>query len=141
MAILTTGYVDLTIGTSTRLALAPSTAAFDLYEEQAREAVRAKAQVAGYSIPTNSTNAKVRELVCGQWYVKAMGWRKGMDLPPNVSVAVLELEQVQSGKLPIPGLTPSAENGVGGVKFSATTGTGGRSQYFSRKQLSGNWGS
>lgn len=139
MAILTSGYVDLAIGTATRLALAPSTAAFAQYETQGRMAVIAKAAVAGYVIATNSANDKVKELVLGQWYVKALGWRKGMQLPPNVAISVNELEQVQNGVLPIPGMTPTSRDAVGGVKFSSTSTTTGRPQYFSRSQLKGNW--
>ena len=141
MAIITTGYVNLAIGTSTRAALAPTTAAFDQYQTQATVTVQSKAAVAGYSITTNDTNDFVKQLVLGQWYVKALGWRKGMALPPNVAVAVNDLELVSTGDLPIPGKSPNARDAIGGVKFSAASATArtGRFAFFSRGQFKGNW--
>lgn len=141
MAIITTGYVDLAIGTSTRTALAPTTAAFDQYQQQATATVQSKAAVAGYGITTNDTNVFVQQLVLGQWYVKALGWRKGMALPPNVAVSVNDLELVSTGDLPIPGKTPNARDAIGGTKFSDTskTSTNGRFQYMSRSEFKGNW--
>lgn len=120
--ILSQGYVDLTIGTSTRVALAPSTAAFDTYSEQAVAAVRGKVARAGYSFADDVDNAKIRELVLGQWYVKALGWRKGLELPPNVQVALVELDQIATGAMSIPGLTPVTRDAIGGSKAGALTG-------------------
>lgn len=139
MAIITAGYVNLAIGTSTRLALAPSTSAFNQYEVQARVTVQSKAAVAGYSIATNDTNDFVQQLVLGQWYVKALGWRKGMALPPLVAEAVNDLILVSTGDLPIPGKTPNTRDAIGGVKFSNASKPNGRFPYFSRSEFKGNW--
>lgn len=144
MAIITAGYVDNAIGTSTRVALAGTSATsarFVQYQEQATSTVQSKALVAGYGIATNDTNVFVKQLVLGQWYVKALGWRKGMALPPNVATAINDLELVSTGDLPIPGKTPNARDAIGGVKFSETskTATTGRFQYFSRNEFKGNW--
>ena len=141
MAIITTGYVDLAIGTSTRTALAPTTAAFNQYQAQATATVQSKTAVAGYSIATNDTNTFVQELVLGQWYVKALGFRKGIKLPPGIQEALNSLAQVSTGDLPIPGKTPNARDAIGGVKFSAgsTSSRTGRHPFFSRSEFKGNW--
>ncbi len=135
MTILTSGYVDNAISTASRTALAPDTSAFVQYEAQAVAVVQAKAAVAGYSVGASSTNAMVKRLVLGQWYVHALGFRKGMKLPPLVAEAINDLRLVSKGDLPIPGMTASASEGVSGVKFSATTGSSARSQFFSRSNL------
>jgi hypothetical protein len=140
MAILTSGYVDNSIGTATRAALAGTGGSdrFAQYEEQARTTVIAKCKVAGYTIATNDANAMVKELVLGQWYIKALGYKKGMQLPPLIAEQVNLLVQVQDGRVPIPGKTPSGQDAIGGVKFSGSTKSG-RFQYFSRSELNGNW--
>lgn len=137
MAFLTSGYVDLAIGTTLRQALAPSTAAFNVYEGQARAAVQAAAQVAGYSLGNTSTNDMVRLLSLGQWYFFAAGNRKGIETPASIKESIDKLAEVRDGRWPIPGLSPSTRDGVGGVAFSSTTesATGGRAQYFSRTKM------
>lgn len=139
MAILTSGYVDLAIGTNTRLQIAPSTAAFSQYEEQARSTVQARAAVAGYTITDDSDNAMVKRLVLGQWYIHGLGFRKGMTLPPVVKDALTDLRLVSNGKLPIPGLTANARDAVSGVEFSDVSGTTNRKQKMSRKILDRSW--
>lgn len=135
MAFIDTTYVDNAIGTATRLALAPTTAAFTQYEGQARAKVRSAAAVSGYSLGTASSNDFVRLLTLGQWYFFAGGLRKGLEIPPALAESIDMLEAVRSGEMPIPGLDPSSRDGVSGVKFSATTGTSGRVQYFSRSAM------
>lgn len=141
MAIITAGYVDRAIGTSTRIALVGTAAgtgsAFAQFEAQARSVVAAKAQIKGYSIGTSSTNDFVRLLVLGQWYFFAGGMRKGLEVPPAIADAINKLDEVSRDEnaLPIPGLSPSTDDGIGGVQFSAST-TGARSQRFSRSKLS-----
>lgn len=135
MAFIDTTYVDNAIGTATRLALAPTTAAFTQYEGQARSKVVATAAVAGYSLGTASSNDLVRLLTMGQWYFFAGGMRKGLEVPPAIADAIDMLDQLRGGQLPIPGLSPSARDGVSGVAFSATTGADGRPQYFSRRAM------
>lgn len=144
MPILTSGYVDLAITTARRVALVGSAtgtgSAFAQYEKMARATVASKAAVKGYSIATNSTNDMVRLLCLGQWYFWAAGYRKGMEVPPTIKESMSMLEDVEKG-MPIAGLTPDTEDGIGGTKASATTGTStsGRAQRFSRAKLDPYW--
>jgi hypothetical protein len=137
VAFIDTTYVDSAIGTSLRGALAPSTAAFNIYEKQARAAVQAAAQVAGYSIGNTSTNDMVQLLTLGQWFFFAAGMRKGIETPPAIQASIDKLAEVRDGRWPLPGLSPSTEDGVGGSKFSDTseTSTASRHAYFSRDKL------
>ncbi len=139
--IITSGYVDNSIGTSTREALAGtgSSERFLQYEEQARTTVTAKCAVAGISVATDDANPMIKELVLGQWYVKALGLKKGIAVPPAIAESINQLVLVQNGKLPIPGKTPNARDAIGGNQFSSTTGRSGRSPYFSREKFRGNW--
>ena len=121
MTIITSGYVDLSIGTATRVALAPTTAAFVQYETQATVMVQSRAKVAGYTVSSDSTNDHVKLLVLGQWYLHALGFRKGVELPPLIAQAVTDLNSVAKGDLPIVGLDPSSEDGIAGVDFSSAT--------------------
>lgn len=134
---ITSGYVDLAVGTATRVALSPSTSAFVIHEGMARAAVNASAQVAGYSLGNTSTNDMVRLLTLSQWFHFAGGFRRGIDPPPVVREYFDKLTELREGKWPLPGLTPSTEDGIGGVQFSASTATAtsGRVQHFSRSKL------
>lgn len=137
MALIDTSYVDNAIGTALRITVAPSTAAFNQYEEQARAVVQAAAQVAGYSVGNTSDNATVQLLALGQWYRFATGLRKGIEIPEPIQASIDQLALVRTGDLPIPGMSPSTRDGIGGVKFSDTdeNSDSGRPQYFSRSKL------
>jgi hypothetical protein len=137
MAFLTSGYVDLAVGTSTRVALSPTTSAFVIHEGMARAAVQASAQVAGYSLGNTSTNDMVRLLTLSQWFHFAGGFRRGIDPPPVVREYFDKLTELREGKWPLPGLTPSTEDGIGGVQSSSTNESDAeaRVQYFSRTKL------
>lgn len=137
MAYLTAGYLDLIIGTATRTALAANTAAVSAFEKLARAEVQAAAQVAGYSIGNTSTNDMVQWLTAAEWFRLAGGLKKGIVVPDAVQVALEDLKLVREGKKPIPGLTPSTEDGIGGTKFSDTseTSSSARVQYFSRSKM------
>lgn len=145
MAILTPQYVDNAIGTGTREALVGTAtgtgSAFLQHEAAARAIVASRAAVKGYTIAEDTDNDFVRLLVLGQWYALAGGLKKGLELPPAIADAMAKLDQVAKtgdGALPIPGLSPSTRDGVGGVRFSRTSGPDGRRQYLSRKALV-NW--
>lgn len=144
MAILTSGYVDKAITTSLRIALVGTatgtSSAFAQYEAMARATVSSKAALKGYTIATNSTNDMVRLLCVGQWYFWASGFRKGLDVPPTIKQSLDLLEAVENG-MPIAGLSPSTQNGLGGVKASNTSpsSTSGRPARFSRKKLDPYW--
>ncbi len=138
MAFLTAGYIDQAIGTATRVALAANTAAVLFFEKLARAEVQAAAQVAGYSLGNTSTNDMVQWLALAQWFRLAGGLKKGLVVPDAVQVAIEDLQLVREGKKPIPGISPSTEDGIGGTKFSESSDTSesARVQYFSRAKLS-----
>lgn len=145
MAIITAGYVDRAIGTAKRIAFVGTAtgtgSAFMQHEAAARSVVASRAAVKGYAIGTTSDNAFVQLLVMGQWYFFAGGMRLGLEVPPAILESIRKLDQVDprdgSAALPIPGMTPSTEDGIAGVKFSQATSTGDRVQYFSRRKLAG----
>jgi hypothetical protein len=138
LAYLSTGYVDAALGTATRIAIAPTTAGFVIFEGQARAAVQAAAQVAGYSLGNTSTNDMVRLLALSQFFYFAGSFRKGIEPPPIVKEWFAKLDLVRTGEYPIPGLSPSTEDGIAGSQFSSTAedDSEGRVQYFSRSKLS-----
>lgn len=137
MAFLTIGTVNLAIGTATRSALC-NTAGFVAFEAMARAEVQSAAQVAGYSLGNTSTNGMVQWLTLGQWYVKAAMLRKGIEPPEMIRASIADLELVRKGEKPIPGVTPSTEDGIGGTQFSSTSedDADGRIQHFSRTKMS-----
>lgn len=130
MAIIDTDYVDNAIGADVRAQVAPTTPIFDQYEEQARVTVQAAAQVAGYTIADDSANATVKLLVLGQWVLLAYQLQKGLDVPPAIRTYLNWLELIRSGDMPIPGLTPSSRDGIGGTKWSSRVGANGRTRVF-----------
>ena len=137
MAYLTIGYVNVALGTATRSALA-NTAGFALYEKMARAEVQSAAQVAGYSLGNTSTNDMIQWLTLGQWYLFAGGLKKGLQPSEFVQRSIETLELVRKGEKPIPGVTPSTEDGIGGTQFSSTSedDADGRIQHFSRTKMS-----
>jgi hypothetical protein len=143
MAWLTTGYLDNLIGSSTRSAVAPSTAVFNQFEATARVKVIAVLQHAGYSSPGTALTTGLdsthflRMLCAAQWCREAFGNRKGVKFPPAITDAFDLLNAVYDKKLPVPGMSPSTADGYGGSIFSATSGTSARPQRFSRSKLSG----
>lgn len=148
MAIITAGYVDRAIGTATRIAFVGTAtgtgSAFAQHEAAARSIVASRAQVKGYAIGTSSDNAFVQLLVLGQWYWLAGGMRKGLEVPPAIGDAMAKLDEVapkdsSKAALPIPGMTPSTDDGIGGSQFSQSIGTSStdRVQYFSRSKMQG----
>ena len=143
MAWFTAGDIDATIGTATRLALVGSAttagSAFARFEEWARADVQSAGHVAGYTISDVETNATVQRLAIAAFYSMAAGARKGQPVPERIKEDLYRLEQLRSGEYPIPGLTPSERDGIGGVKFSSTTGADARGQRFSRKKITGYW--
>lgn len=135
---ITSAYVDLALGTATRIALAPTTAGFIVFEGMARAEVQAAAQVAGYSIGNTSSNDMVKLLAVGQFFLAAGGLKKGLPPSEYIQRAIADLDLVRTGKKPIPGLSPSTEDGIGGTQFSSSSDddTDGRVQHFSRAKLS-----
>ena len=146
MAWFTAGEVDRAITTATRVALvgtsvATASTSFAMFEAWARSDVSAAAANAGYTLAGTTTNAALKRLGIAVWYAYAAGARKGIEIPDRIKTDLYLVEQLREGKYRIPGATPSAQDGVGGVKFSSTSSTSsnGRVQYFSRSKTRYSW--
>lgn len=145
MAYFTSGHVDNAITTSTRIGLVGSAVAagspFAQFEAWARADVKSAAMNAGYELTDTSTDANVQRLAIAAWYSYAAGARKGIEIPDRIKEDLFRLEQLRRGEYRLPGLTASARDAVGGVKFSSTiaSSTSGRVQYFSRGKLKNSW--
>lgn len=145
MAFFTAGEVDNAITTATRVGLVGSAttagSAFAQFEAWARGDVQSAALNAGYALGDTTTNDTVKRLSIAVWYSHAAGVRKGIEIPDRIKDDLYRLEQLRVGEYRLPGLTPSARDGIGGVKFSSTstTATNGRVQYFSRSKLRYSW--
>jgi hypothetical protein len=138
MAWLTMSYVDNAIGAPTRQAVAPSTAVFNQFEQTARVKVIAILQHAGYASPgtsltTGLDSTHFLRMLCAAQFAS----RKGIKFPPSAEDGFALLSAVYEKKIPVPGMSPSTSDGYGGSQFSATTGTSGRPQQFSRAKLAG----
>ena len=143
MAWFTAGEVDNAITTATRLALVGSAtgtnSSFAQHEAWARGDVQSAALNAGYELGDITTNATVKRLAIAAWYSMAAGARKGLPIPDRIKEDLYRLEGLRTGRYRLPGVSPSEQDGIGGVKFSATTGANGRAQVFSRKKLRYSW--
>jgi len=140
MAWFTSAELDDFIGSGTRAALDGSdTDTFDQFEAQARATVQSVLISQGYTVGTTTTNTFVKMLAMGQWYLFAASTRKGIEMPESVKQIIGMLNAVFEGRLPIPGLTPSAADGVGGVKASSSSETSdvGRPPRMKRSDLRG----
>lgn len=143
MAYFTSGEVDAAITTTTRIGLVGSAtttaSSFGQYEKWARSDVQAAAQVAGYSLGDTTSNDTIKRLAIAKWYSLAASIRSGIPIPDEIREQLFRLEQLRLGQYPIPGLTPSSRDGVGGSKFSSQseTSTSGRTQFMSRSKLFG----
>ncbi len=138
MAFIDTAYVGNAIGTAVRDRVAPTSAAFDQYEAQARDIVKAAASIAGYALSDTTTSERVKLLTLGQWVVLAYGLQKGLEIPPSIQTAINMLELVRVGELPLDGV-PTTKDAIGGVKFSDTTEGTGRDQKFGGRKLRDHW--
>lgn len=140
MAFIDTDYVDNAIGSDVRSNVAPDSNAFDQFEAMARAKVKAACAFAGYELGDTTTNDMVKMLTLGQWVWIAYGARKGLEVPGAILDSLRLLDGVRQGEVPIPGLTPSSRDGVGGTKFSTTStnvasSVDTRPRMFGRKQL------
>lgn len=131
MAFITSGYVDLMIGTALRGKLTPSSAIFAQHEAAARALVSAAARPAGYTLGTTTDDELIKLATFGQWYVLAGGLRKGLEPPPSVKEAMSILASLRKGELP-PGLAPDRRDGIGGTRFSSQTGARARTTKLTR---------
>jgi len=133
---VTSGEVDLIIGTGTREALMPTTQVFEALEVKARALVRSAAKPAGYTLGDTTDDELIKLATIGQLYMLAGGLRKGIEPPAAVKEAISILDQLREGKLPPPDLDPSPRDGIGGTLFSSRFGPNRRAQRFSMKKLS-----
>lgn len=150
---ITTTYVTNLIGSTQRLAVAPDDTVFDQYELGARSTVISCLLANGYTNTPDGassltagtlTTGFLQKLTAGVWLRDAFALRKGVQLPPVAqdAIAILNamLSDARNGTAlapPVPGLSRSTSNGLGGTKFPATTGTSdaARPQMFSRDRL------
>jgi len=131
---LTTADVDALISTEVRQALFTAAAEgstydstqFDRAAELASVTARAALENAGYNSGDATTHDLVVVVALGVFVRMAFG-RKGEPVPESIEAAIGNLpEGVRIGEVPVPGLTPDAKSGVGGNRWSPTTGTGAR---------------
>ena len=137
MAFIDTDYVDNAVGSAVRSKVAPTSAEFDQFEAQARDIVKAAAEIAGISLGDTTTSERVKFVTLGQWIILAYGLQKGLTLHPSINVAVNMLRAVEEGRLSLG--SPSTRDGTGGVKFSSTAEGTGRTQSFGGRKLRDSW--
>jgi len=99
-----------------------------IVQEMASELARAALENAGYAPGDSSTNRGVINVAIAAFIGMAYG-RVGLEIPPALETRFGGLlEGTRTGEVPVPGLSASKEDGVGGVRFSPTTGAGAKPQ-------------
>jgi len=139
---LDTDDFDALVGGRTRLVLFDDSAAEDgtgysstLFDRAAQLAsIRARAAMenAGYSPGDSTTEDGVTIVALAALISFAFG-RKGLSVPEATQTILADLlEGVRVGDVPIPNLSPSSADGVGGIKSTdrSTTSTTGRPPIF-----------
>ncbi len=150
---ITTSYVDNLIGSTQRSAVAPTDAVFDQFEGAARAMVISCLQSNGYvGSPDGAaaltsgtlTTHYLQNLTAGWWCRSAYANRKGITLPQVAQDAIAVLNAMMADARngtslapPVPGLSRSTSDGLGGALFPPTSGGGltARPQMFSRDKL------
>jgi len=139
-AYLTTDDVDAIVGATERQSFftdagAYNSALFTKINNLASALGQAAAQNAGYS--ASSDNDMVKAMTLGA-FVRLMYGRKQLEVPKH-TLEVLGglLEGVRVGEVPIPGLSPDAQDAVGGNDISpqSATSASGRPAVFNNKGL------
>lgn len=104
--------------------------------EDADAVVDAALANAGYSTGLVTPPQLVKLASFGQFLAQAYG-RKGLKVPDQFLTFVNLAEGIRSGAVPVPSMTPTARDAVGGVSFSesSSTITSARPQVFSRAKL------
>ena len=136
MAWVTTTTLGYAIGSGQVTALfGGSQPTFDQFELGARGTIGAVLQHAGYEIPTTLTadtaaTGLIMQIAHALIEEQAYATRKGIAMPQastdRIAGARSLLDAIYSKKLPIPGWEPSTLAGIGGSKFSPTTGDSAR---------------
>jgi hypothetical protein len=141
MAWVTSTDLGYAIGSGqvTALGLGDATT-YAQFELQARATVVAVTQHAGYAAFEDTLTAGevstgfLQKLIIAVLARDAYASRKGIALPSQTSEMITSglsmLDAVYSKSLPIPGLEPDTLGGIGGVKFSPTTGDSARARVF-----------
>lgn len=122
-AYITYTYVGNALGTAKRNALIDSTTAvLSQLIRGASSLVEAALQNSGHdTVPTTGAAGDlVRRATFGALLPELYG-RKGVDVPEQYLGAVDISARIISGELPLPNADPTAQNAVGGVKFSGSS--------------------
>ena len=141
MAWVTTTTLGYAIGSGQVTALFSGDAStFAQFELEARATVVAVMQHAGYSAPADTLTAGtvstgfLMKLVHALIEETAYSSRKGIQAPAGAAERIASarslLDAIYQKKLPIPGLEPDTLAGIGGSKFSPTTGDDARARAF-----------
>ena len=126
MAILTSAFIGAMIGTDKRDAVSPSDV-IATHIAQADSRVVAAAAKAGYSVDssltyTGDTLQTLQSMAMRAYLSFAYPLRREAMIPTETLDSFIKLEDVESGAVPIPGLTASQLGGAGGADF-VTWGT------------------
>lgn len=141
-AYITAVDVDAFIGQATRSALFNdgngfTTSTFLKVVYNASSLVKAAAHAAGYtSLGDTTTNDTIKTATLGQFLVMAYN-RKQQRVPAEFYEQINLTSEIREGRVPIPGMSPSTQDAVGGVSFSetSTSVSGARYNVFSRGRL------
>ena len=136
---VTTADVDALIGSDVRKALFSDTddpadyssTFFDAQVLMASAVIRSAALNSGYETGATTTSDIVKLAALGQLLMMAYG-RKSQAIPDQFATAINLAEGIRSGQIPIPDLTPTARDAVGGNSFTESDPTieGSRPQVF-----------
>jgi hypothetical protein len=103
------------------------TAALERAYELASTLARAAAQNAGYDLgeQNDGTGVEMAKALAISAFVQGAYGRK-QQTPPEATMAIIGalIEAARTGDLPIPDLSPDAQDAVGGVRFTDATSTG-----------------
>lgn len=145
MTILTSHFVGDMIGIPKRDALTPAGTVFQQYVATCDARVVAACKQAGYTIdltnlPTGAALEVLRSAALFCYVKMANLLRKDIVFPQGILDTLIDPENIASGILPIPGLSPSQLGGAGGSQIAA--GTPGTSvtttdRVFTRSTLGG----
>jgi hypothetical protein len=105
------------------------TSARDRALELASTLARASAKNAGYDTgeQNDGTGSEMVKALALSAFVQLAYGRK-QQTPPDATMSIIGalIEAARTGDLPIPDLSPSAQDAVGGVRFTDSTSTGSR---------------
>jgi hypothetical protein len=100
------------------------------YELEARATVASVLQYAGYEVPTaldsgSITTGFLQKMTSALILKEAYANGPGILMSPQVQDAISDglglIDAVHAKKIPIPGLSPSAQNALGGVRFDTAS--------------------